>query len=95
MALIRGYCRERVGLCPLKLIVHHSINTERSIPAKRKVRSILLDNTLMVVTDDCLSHALASTQALGPAPDAVPELFLATVSCPAISEYKNNERVRA
>jgi hypothetical protein len=76
---------ERLGVRPLKLIVHHSINTERRIPAKRRVHNVPLDDTLMVVADDFLLPVLALALALGPAPDALLEL-LATVSCPEISE---------
>src|ERR1700733_9520069 len=36
-------CTERLGVRPLKLIVHHCINTESSIPAKTRVHNILLD----------------------------------------------------
>jgi hypothetical protein len=47
----------------------------------------------MVVADDFLLHALALALARGPAPDALLEELLATVSCPEISENKNKERV--
>jgi hypothetical protein len=83
---------ERLGVRPLRLIVHHSINTERRIPAKRRVHNVPLDDTLMVVADDFLFPVLALALALGPALDELLEL-LATVSCPEISENKNKERV--
>ena len=69
----------------MKLIVHHGINTERRIPAKKRVQSVPLDDTRMVVADDFLLPALALALALGPARDALLEL-LATVSCPEISK---------
>ena len=65
MALIRGYSMKRLRVSPFKLIVHHSINTERSIPAKRRVHNVSLDDSLMVVA--------LSARALGPAPDALLE----------------------
>jgi hypothetical protein len=83
---------KRLGVSPLKLIVHHSINTERIIPAKRRVHNVPLDNTLIEGADDCLFPALALALALGPALDVLLEL-LATVSCPEISENKNKEWV--
>ena len=83
---------KRLGVSPLKLKVHHSINTERSIPAKRTVHNVPLDDTLMVVADDFLLPVLALALALGTAPDELLEL-LATVSCPEISENKNKNRV--
>jgi hypothetical protein len=83
---------KRFGVSPFKLIVHHSINTERSIPADRRVHNVPLDDTLMVVADDFLLLVLALALALGAAPDALLEL-LATVSCPEISENMNKERV--
>jgi len=75
---------KRLGVSPLKLIVHHSIDTERSIPAKRRVHNVPLDDTLIEVADDLLP-SLALALALGPALDALLAL-LATVSCPEISE---------
>ena len=39
--------------------VWNGINTERSIPAKRRVCSVPLDNTWMAVADDFLLPALA------------------------------------
>ena len=92
MKLIRGCCIERLGVRPLKLIVHHSINAERSVPIQRRVRNVPLDDTLMVVADDLLP-ALALELALGPALDALLEVLLATVSCPEISANKNKGRV--
>jgi len=81
MALIGGYCMKRLGVSPFKLIVHHSTNTERSIPAKRRVHNVPLDDTLIEVADDCLfpALALALALALGLALDALLEL-LVTVS---------------
>jgi hypothetical protein len=92
VALIGRYCMKRLGVSPLKLIVHHSINKERSIPADRRVHNVPLDDTLMVVADDFSLLVLALAQALGPAPDPLLEL-LATVSCREISENMNKERV--
>jgi hypothetical protein len=60
---------KRLRVSPFKLIVHHSINTERSIPAKRRVHNVSLDDSLIVVALSALALALA----LGPAPDALPE----------------------
>ena len=84
---------ERLGVCPLKLVVHHSIDTEKSIPAKTRVHNVPLDDTLMVVADDFLLPELALALALGPAPDVLLEALLATVICPEISENKNEEQV--
>ena len=66
----------------MKLVVHHSTNTERSTPAKRGFHNVPLDDTLMVVVDDFfkLLPALALALALRPAPDELPEELLATVS---------------
>ena len=57
---------ERLGVHPLRLIVRHSINRERSIPAT----NVPLDGTLMVLANDFLLPALTLVLALGPAPDA-------------------------
>ena len=70
-------------------MVHHNINTERSIPARRRVHSVPLDDTLTVVADDFLLPELVPE--LGPAPAALLELP-AAVTCPDISENKNKER---
>jgi hypothetical protein len=83
----------RLGVRPLRLIVHHSINTERSISARRRVYNVPLDDTLTVVADDFLSPALVPVLALGLAPDALLEELPATVISPEISEKKNKERV--
>jgi len=48
----------------LELIVYHNINTEKSIPAKRNVNHVPLDDTLIVVADDSVL----------PAPDALLDL---------------------
>jgi hypothetical protein len=93
VGLIAGYCMERLGVCPLKLIVHHSIDTERSIPDKASVHNVPLDDTLMVAADDFLLPELALALALGLVPDALLEALLATVICPEISENKNEEQV--
>ena len=71
---------KRLGVCPLKLIVRHSINTERSIPANVRVHNVPLDDALMVVADDFLSPAFALALALGPALDELLEELLTTVS---------------
>ena len=84
---------ERLGVCPLRLVVHHSIDTERSIPAKARVHNVPLDDTLMVAADDFLLPVLALALALGPALEALLEELLATVICPEISENKNEEQV--
>jgi hypothetical protein len=87
--LIAGYCMERLGVCPLKLIVRHSIDTERSIPARTRVHNVPLDDTLMVAADDFLLPELALALALGPADALLLEELLATVICPEISDNKN------
>ena len=84
---------ERLGVCPLKLVVHHSIDTDRSIPAKARAHKVPLDDTLMVTADDFLLPALALALALGPALEALLEELLATVIGPEISENKNEEQV--
>jgi len=81
---------EQLGVRQSKLKVRHSIDTERSAPAKRSVHNAPLDDTLMLVADDLLPE-LAPLLALGPAL-ALPEELLLTVSCPEISEKKNKER---
>ena len=73
---------ERLGVRPSKLKVYHSINTERSIPANRRVYNVPLDDTLMLVADDDLLPDLA-----------LPDELLATESCLKIPENKNKERV--
>ena len=78
---------EQLGVRPSKLKVRHSIDTERSAPARRSVHNVPLDDTLMLVADDLLAPLLA----LGPAVE-LPEELLLTVSCPEISENKNKER---
>jgi hypothetical protein len=80
---------KRLGVRPLKLIVHNNVSAGRRIPAKRKVHSVPLDDTLMVLADDFLLPALALELALG-APDELLEELL--VSCPEISK-KDKERV--
>jgi hypothetical protein len=62
---------KRLGVSPLKPIVHHNINTERTIPAKRRVHNVPLDDTRIEVADDCLLPALALSLALGPALDVL------------------------
>ena len=81
---------ERLRVRPLELIVYHSINTERSIPTKRRAHDIPLDDVLMVVADDSLLPALAPVLALGPTPDALldPEELPMTARCPEISVNK-------
>jgi hypothetical protein len=93
VGLIGGYCIERPGVRPLELIVHHSINAERTIPAKRRVHNVPPDDTLMVVADDFLLPVLELELALGLEPDALLEVLLETVSCPEISENKNKEPI--
>jgi hypothetical protein len=58
VALI-GDSMKRLGVSQFKLIVHHSINTERSIPAKMRIHNVSLDDSLMVVADDFLLPTLA------------------------------------
>jgi hypothetical protein len=80
---------------PLDLIVHHSINPEKSIPAESKVHQAPLDNTLTLVAEDLLSPAPVLELLLGlePVPEPVLELFveldpvalLVAVTCPEIS----------
>ena len=61
-------------------MVHHNINTERSIPARRRVHSVPLDDTLTVVADDFLLPELVPE--LGPAPAALLEELPEAVICP-------------
>jgi hypothetical protein len=84
---------ERPGVGPSNLMVHHSINTERSIPAKKRVHSAPLDDTLMIAADDFLLPAFALELPLALGSDALLEELLAIVSCPEISENKNKEPV--
>jgi hypothetical protein len=67
----------------VQIIVHHSVNTERSIPARRRVHNVPLDDTLTVVADDFLSPALEPLLEL-----ALLEELPATVISPEISENK-------
>jgi hypothetical protein len=82
---------------PLDLIVHHSINPEKSIPAESRIHQVPLDNTLTVVAEDFLSPAPVLELLLGlePVPEPVLELFvepdpvalLVAVTCPEISIF--------
>jgi len=76
----------------LELTVHHSINTERSIPAKRNVHNVPLDDTLIVVVDEfLLPAAVVLALALGRAADALLEELEelpATVSTPEVYCWK-------
>jgi len=58
-----------VGVRPLELIVHHSINTERSIPAKGSVHNAPLGDSLIMVVDDSVLPAPVLVLKLGLAPD--------------------------
>ena len=82
-----------LGVRALKLIIHHSINTKRSIPARRRVHNVPPDHTPTVVAEDFLSPALVPVIALRPALDVLLEELPATVSCPEISKNKNKEWV--
>jgi hypothetical protein len=72
----------------VEMIVHHSGNPERSIPAERRAHQVPLDDTLMVTADNflLLVLVLAAELELGGELDAegLPE----TVSSPKISEKK-------
>ena len=54
-------------------LIVHSVNTERSMPAKRSVHHVPLDDTLMVVADDFLSPELVLELELGFADSPDPE----------------------
>ena len=74
----QGRSTERLGVCPLKVTVHHIINTERSIPDNRSVHNVPLDDTL-VAADDFLLPALAHVLELGRTPDELFEELTVTV----------------
>jgi len=61
----------------LELIVDHSSNTERSIPAKRSVHHVPLDDTLVVVAKESVLPAPMLVLKLLLAPDVLldPEEF--------------------
>ena len=75
---------------PLDLIVHHSNNPERSIPAESRVHKVPLDDTLMVIADDFLLLELVAELGLGLGLElGVVEALPTAVICPEISIYKN------
>jgi hypothetical protein len=88
----------------LDLIVHHSIDPEKSIPAESRIHQVPLDNTVTLVAEDFLSPAPVLELLLGvePVPEPVLELFveldpealLMAVTCPEISVNKKTNRTR-
>jgi hypothetical protein len=88
-----GDSMKRLGVSQFKLIVHHSINTEK-YPRQNENSQCIAGRQ---PDGSCGRLFIAysrdgATVAFGPAPDALLEL-LATVSCPEISENKNKEWV--
>jgi hypothetical protein len=83
-----GRDMERVR--PSELIVHHSSNPERSIPAESRVHQVPPDNTLMVAAGDFVSPAPVPelVLGLGIVPLLDPEALLVAVTCPEISGKK-------
>lgn len=81
---LRGMDRVR----PLDLIVHHSSNPERSIPAESIVHKVPLNDTLMVAADDFLLLELVAELGLGLEAGVVLEVLPTAVICPEISEKR-------